>query len=105
MSDTQLTPLQLGQALTLLSSSVRELTTQVIEHRTELAQFKQEMRSKLEALSNRVEIDRDGLREFARDVKLALRESASSDSQEMRAARIDTPLPPAPPPKHGRTRP
>lgn len=95
MADDQLTPLQLGQALTLLSSGVRELTTQLIELRTE-------MRTALRLLSERSELDRGEIREFARDVKVALRESASSESQEMRVARIDTPLPPKP--RHGRPR-
>jgi outer membrane murein-binding lipoprotein Lpp len=90
--DTQLTPLQLGQALTLLSGSVRELTTQVIE-----------LRAKVEDLTQRYERDREEIRTFARDAKQALEESASSRSQELRAARIDTPLPPPPPLRHGRT--
>jgi predicted nucleic acid-binding Zn-ribbon protein len=100
MSDPQLPPLQLGQALTMLTSCVRNLSHQVGDLRTELG----ELKAKIDTLTGRVEIDRDGLREFARDVKTALREAATSKSQEMRAARIDTPLPPALP-KHGRTRP
>jgi hypothetical protein len=90
--DTQLTPLQLGQALTLLSSSVRELTTQMIE-----------LRTKFDLLAQSFEVDRQNLSKFTHEVKLVLREAASSDSQEMRAARLDTPLPPAP--RHGPTRP
>lgn len=91
--DTQLSPLQLWQALTLLSASVRELTTQVIE-----------LRGKVDALTLRYENDRDEIRTFARDAKSALEQAATSQSQEMRAARIDTPLPP-PLTRHGRARP
>jgi hypothetical protein len=91
--DSQLTPLQLGQALTLLSGSVRELTTQLIE-----------MRAELRAQRERAESDRESMRKFTTAVRNALRESASSHSQELRAARIDTPLPP-PPIRHGPTRP
>lgn len=90
--DTQLTPLQLGQILTNLNTSVRELTTQVIE-----------LRAQVNGLTGRYERDRSDLRTFARDVKRTLGESAASRSQEMRAANIDTPLPP--PPHHGPTRP
>ncbi len=90
--EVQLTPLQLGQILTNLNASVRELTTQLIE-----------LRTKVELLARSIETDRQQIREFARDVKRALGESASSQSQELRVARIDTPLPPVP--RHGSTRP
>jgi phosphoenolpyruvate carboxylase len=91
--DQQLTPLQLGQALTLMSQSIRELTTQMIE-----------LRTKFDLLAHSFEVDRQSLSKFANEVKTVLREAASSDSQEMRVARIDTPLPP-PLTRHGRTRP
>ncbi len=108
MADEQLTPLQLGQVLNLLSSTVRDLaksqaalairqqeTTDAVNHLVEV----------VEKLASDTRHDRAQLRKLAREVKQALLDNATSQSQEMRAARIDTPIPPLPPRKHGLSRP
>jgi hypothetical protein len=96
MSDPTVPPLQLGQILTMLSAEIRDLKRLVGDLRNDIARDRE-----------RSDIDRAELREFAKSVKTALHESASSESQEMRVARIDTPLPPAPrptAPRHGKPR-
>ncbi len=99
MADDQLTPLQLGQILLNLNTSVRELTTQTIKLRQEL----RVVALRQDNLAASVELDRAALFRFAKEIKAALSEAATSESQEMRAARIDTPLPPLP--RHGPPRP
>jgi len=88
MTDPTVPPLQLGQILTMLSTEIRDLKRMVGDLRTDVA-----------TLSTRMDLDRAELREFGKAVKTVLLESATTDSQEMRAARIATPLPPTP---HGR---
>src|SRR5690606_15259388 len=94
--------LQLGQLLTNLNNTMREGAQRQSDINSEVKQ----LRDSVDKLSTEMQHDRAQLHKFASEVKSALLENASSKSQELRAARIDTPVPPVPPPiRHGRSRP
>lgn len=94
--------LQLGQLLTNLNNTMRE----VAKRQSDINATLERLGSSVDSLALECQHDREQMRKFAADVKRALLENASSESQEMRAARIDTPVPLGPPAlRHGRPRP
>jgi ABC-type transporter Mla subunit MlaD len=93
--------LQLGQLLTNLNNTMRQLA----ERQNDTNAAVDRICLAVDRLTTECQHDRAQMRKFAAEVKNALLENASSKSQELRAARIDTPVPPVPPPVHGRPRP
>lgn len=102
LSPEQLAILQLGQILTTLNESVRQLALGQESAIDGVSQTVSRLGAQVEGLALQLgqmrleqERDRAELRRFTGQIRDALRLSATSESQELRAAGIRTPVPPA----------
>lgn len=102
LSPEQLAILQLGQILTTLNESVRQLARGQESAIEAVTQTVSNLGAQVEGLAGQLgelrreqEQYRTELRRFTSQVRDALFMAATSESQELRAAGIRTPIPPA----------